>query len=251
MTSATQPLDPSTEEEPLSLCCPITHCMYRDPVFVPESGTTYDREALHAFWRTAGARRDVLTNALITSDQVYVDWNKRREVAAWLSDHPGHQPAGWPDRTQPPPPAAEPPRRRLTAVQRPLVALGNLGGGLRGVLTLMVVAVALGCGLTGFAEANSGSSSSRSNVAYPDLGALSAAPRTQGRIALSSADSLLHARVSRAHSLGDGVGSIAMAVSWLLFTGFWTRGAYVSGAPLPFICFSAVRRCRRLEPRDQ
>ena len=61
----------------------------------------------------------------------------------------------WPDRTQPPPPAAAATlRRRLAgAARQPLVALGHLhAGGLRAVLTLSVVAVALGCGLTGFLE---------------------------------------------------------------------------------------------------
>ena len=40
------------------------------------------------------------------SAQVYTDWNKRREVAAWLSANPSHTPEGWPDATQPPAAAA-------------------------------------------------------------------------------------------------------------------------------------------------
>ena len=55
-------------EESDALCCPITHCMLRDPVFVPESGTTYEREVLLNFWRTsAGVRRDVLSNQPLSS----------------------------------------------------------------------------------------------------------------------------------------------------------------------------------------
>lgn len=58
-------------EEPDALCCPITHCMLRDPVFVPESGTTYEREALLNFWSTsAGRRRDVLSNQPLSSEPV-------------------------------------------------------------------------------------------------------------------------------------------------------------------------------------
>jgi len=60
-------------EEPDALCCPITHCVLRDPVFVPESGTTYEREALLNFWSTcAGRRRDVLSNQPVSSDTVYI-----------------------------------------------------------------------------------------------------------------------------------------------------------------------------------
>jgi len=60
-------------EEPDALCCPITHCVLRDPVFVPESGTTYEREALLNFWSTcAGGRRDVLSNQPVSSDTVYI-----------------------------------------------------------------------------------------------------------------------------------------------------------------------------------
>jgi len=147
----------------------------------------------------------------------------------------------WPDRTQPPPPAAAAtPRRRLAgAARQPLVALGHLhAGGLRAVLTLSVVAVALGCGLTGFLEGPSAEVGG--DIAQPDLSALDAGARsTHGRVELSSAEGLLLVRVSRARSLGENTGSVAMAVGWLTFTGFWTRGAYLSGAPLPFVCFSA------------
>jgi hypothetical protein len=35
--------------EPVHLLCPITRVMYRDPVFVAESGNTYEREAIEGF----------------------------------------------------------------------------------------------------------------------------------------------------------------------------------------------------------
>ena len=35
--------------EPVHLLCPITRVMYRDPVFVAESGNTYKREAIEGF----------------------------------------------------------------------------------------------------------------------------------------------------------------------------------------------------------
>lgn len=141
-------------DEPDALCCPITHCMFRDPVFVPESGTTYERAALLAFWQRApGRRRDVLSNCAITSDTVFVDWNKRREVAAWLSAHPERTPAGWDDREPPPPRASEAtgegnnrPSGFARFVPRWPVWLPL---SLRGALVVAAVATALGLGFAG------------------------------------------------------------------------------------------------------
>jgi len=36
------------EMEPPALCCPVLQTMFRDPVFVPDSGNTYDRQVRHA-----------------------------------------------------------------------------------------------------------------------------------------------------------------------------------------------------------
>ena len=141
-------------DEPDALCCPITHCMFREPVFVPESGTTYERSALLAFWRRApGRRRDVLSNCAITSDTVFVDWNKRREVAAWLSAHPDVTPAGWDDREPPPPRASEAtgdgnnrPRDFARLIPRWAVWLPF---SLRGAIVVAVVSTALALGFAG------------------------------------------------------------------------------------------------------
>ena len=94
--------------EPAALCCPVTQVMYRDPVFVPESGNTYERAAIETFWTAqtragAGLPRDPLTNSELTTTKVYPNWDKRREVSAWLQEHPEYTPAGWPSREQPPP----------------------------------------------------------------------------------------------------------------------------------------------------
>ena len=65
-------------EEPDALCCPITHCVLRDPVFVPESGTTYEREALLNFWSTCtGQRRDVISNQPVSSETAYIYVERR------------------------------------------------------------------------------------------------------------------------------------------------------------------------------
>ena len=40
----------SSIDEPEHLLCPITRAMFRDPVFVPASGNTYERAAVARFW---------------------------------------------------------------------------------------------------------------------------------------------------------------------------------------------------------
>ena len=91
------------DDEPEELLCPITKAMMRDPVFVAGSGNTYEREAIETFWRGRGPRRDPLTNEELANAATYTNWDKRREVAAWLSRHPDRTPEGWPDRDVPPP----------------------------------------------------------------------------------------------------------------------------------------------------
>ena len=76
---------------------------------------------------------------------MYTDWNKRREVAAWLSAHPSHTPQGWPDATQPPAAAAaatgEGARSRWRAPRVPGLADAP---SVRGCVVALVVALALG-----------------------------------------------------------------------------------------------------------
>jgi hypothetical protein len=96
-------------EEPARLCCPVTQIMFRDPVFVPDSGNTYERQALETFWRAqsrAGAPpRDPLNNTVLATTQVFPNWDKRREVNAWLQAHPDYVPIGWASRDDIPPAA--------------------------------------------------------------------------------------------------------------------------------------------------
>jgi hypothetical protein len=89
-------------DEPAALCCSITHCMFRDPVVVVESGNTYERAAILEFWSHHSVPRDPLTNTVLTTQQLCVNWDKRREVAALLDQHPDHLPHGWASRDIPP-----------------------------------------------------------------------------------------------------------------------------------------------------
>lgn len=81
---------PAVAEEPLHLCCPITHMLFRDPVFVPESGSTYEREAVLQFWRQSRGQplRDAFSNMTLTSRTVLTNWGKRR-ARATAPEHTG------------------------------------------------------------------------------------------------------------------------------------------------------------------
>lgn len=91
----TGPLEPSV------FICPITHAMFRDPVFVPESGNTYERNAIQTHWSAQRKRRDPLTNVLCAGS-LHTNWGLRREVQSFLDEHVNYVPAGWEDRNLPP-----------------------------------------------------------------------------------------------------------------------------------------------------
>eukprot|EP01045_Picozoa_sp_COSAG04_P044881 COSAG04_NODE_15452_length_531_cov_1.312500_1_plen_127_part_10 len=79
---------PEPKPEPESLCCPISRCLFRDPVFVPGSGNTYERASIERFWATGKARsrrRDPLTNTKLAAGEsaLFTNWHVRREVASF------------------------------------------------------------------------------------------------------------------------------------------------------------------------
>lgn len=84
--------------EPEHLKCRIVHTMYRDPAFVPESGNTFEREAILKFWKSCHAPREPLTDTALSSTALQTNWGIRREVQQFLDDHPGYVPDNWPDR---------------------------------------------------------------------------------------------------------------------------------------------------------
>ena len=100
---------PEPKPEPESLCCPISRCLFRDPVFVPGSGNTYERASIERFWATGKARsrrRDPLTNTKLAAGEsaLFTNWHVRREVASFLERQPSSWvPTGWPDRRPPSP----------------------------------------------------------------------------------------------------------------------------------------------------
>ena len=138
---------PAAADEPEELTCPITRAMFRDPVFVAGSGNTYERAAIETFWRAPGPRRDPLTNAEFRrrdDARVFTNWDKRREVSAWLAKHPDRVPEGWPSRDVPPPiaPEDEPSRASRAAAANRRPVLFTAAAGVAAIATLAAAFVA-------------------------------------------------------------------------------------------------------------
>ena len=89
--------DRSDDDLPEELTCPITRTMFRDPVMVVESGHTYERSDVLSHFRRNGAK-DPFTNCALSSTEVMTNWAVRQIVQAWLDEHPGVTPDGWPNR---------------------------------------------------------------------------------------------------------------------------------------------------------
>lgn len=92
-----------TVVEPHWLMCPLTNALFRDPVFVVDSGNTYERDVVLGFWRIAGVAKDPLTNLQLATNDVRTNWAVRREVQSFLDEHPNYVPAGWDSRELPTP----------------------------------------------------------------------------------------------------------------------------------------------------
>ena len=89
--------DADLDAEPEVLMCPITRTMFRDPVFVVDSGHTYERSAILAHFERNGAK-DPLTRRALSSTKVTTNWAMRNVVQDWLDKHPGVTPDGWDSR---------------------------------------------------------------------------------------------------------------------------------------------------------
>ena len=89
--------DADLDAEPEELLCPITRTVFRDPVFVVDSGHTYERSAILSHFERNGAK-DPLTRRALSSTKVMTNWAMRNVVQAWLDKHPGVTPDGWDSR---------------------------------------------------------------------------------------------------------------------------------------------------------
>ena len=82
-----------SDAELTELICPITHCMFRDPVVV-DSGHTFDRRAILSHFKVNGAKNP-LTLLKLGSASVLTNWAMRNVVQGWLDRHPTVTPDGW------------------------------------------------------------------------------------------------------------------------------------------------------------
>jgi leucine-rich repeat protein SHOC2 len=89
--------DADLDAEPEELMCPITRTVFRDPVFVVDSGHTYERSAILSHFDRNGAK-DPLTRRALSSTKVMTNWAMRNVVQDWLDKHPGVTPDGWDSR---------------------------------------------------------------------------------------------------------------------------------------------------------
>jgi leucine-rich repeat protein SHOC2 len=89
--------DADLDAEPEELMCPITRTVFRDPVFVVDSGHTYERSAILSHFGRNGAK-DPLTRRALSSTKVMTNWAMRNVVQAWVDKHPGVTPDGWDSR---------------------------------------------------------------------------------------------------------------------------------------------------------
>ena len=85
-----------SDAELTELICPITHCMFRDPVVV-DSGHTFDRRAILSHFKVNGAKNP-LTLLKLGSASVLTNWAMRNVVQGWLDRHPTVTPDGWDSR---------------------------------------------------------------------------------------------------------------------------------------------------------
>lgn len=71
-------------DAPDDLRCPITHALFRDPVF-NSLGNTYERDAIRtAFDKQHWPKRDPLTNVELPDERLVPDQRARRAVTSWL-----------------------------------------------------------------------------------------------------------------------------------------------------------------------
>lgn len=222
---------PRAVEEPERLLCPITHSMYRDPVFVPESGNTYERSALEQYWATSPPARDPLTNVPLAGTNVHPNWMVRREVQQFLDDHPEYVPQGWPDRNVPSP-ASRPARGRLASG----LAAGFgprwfwLAAGVVVALILPMICSVAGMGIAPSRRTTS-SRAEHDNVTVLEP------PRHSLLNVTQEGDHLVAVLPARGVS-SEALEQMGFSVFWLGLTGAWTYGAVSGGAPLFFAAFS-------------
>jgi len=231
----------SAVEDPEQLLCPITHTMFRDPVFVPESGNTYERSAVEQYWATSPPPRDPLTNVALSGRTVHPNWMVRREVQRFLDTHPDYTPQGWLQREVPGSGSAPKGSTRHSAASWGLYLLGRCAM-LVALLTILLAAACWQADFVMFAiererQLAGGSESAATVPLRNSSGEVLRAPRGSSLRVSLHGDTLV-AELPPSGTSGDALPQLFFAVFWLAFTGCWTYGAVSGGAPLIFTAFS-------------
>ena len=163
--------------EKLRLTCPITHCIFKQPVLVSASGHTFEFEALARFWASAAPGtlcRCPITNIFVPPGSgVAVNFTIRQQVLDLLVQHATETPYGWEDRVLPP----QPSDAELQQLSAQLVRsaqegqAGQLGAGNAYRRVVPALAVGLLAALIGVAYASSSRATSTAHIAELEVAA--------------------------------------------------------------------------------
>jgi len=237
--------------EPDNIVCPITHVMFRDPVFVPESGNTYEQDAIVRYWANQQNPRDPLTNTPLPGAQLHTNWGIRREVQRFLDANPEYVPQGWPDRKVPPPASSKQTRDGIPMVAKPAMI----------AVSVVFAAVAAGCaghaawkslgwlnvndarGFENAVDDARGTSGLQFNgtsaTGTTDIERLRP-PRDSEIEAVKSANGVLEIRVPPSGLSTEALGQALFTAVWLGVTLTWTVGMLNGNAPWFVIAFSLM-----------
>ncbi len=105
-----------SDDDDEGLRCPISRCVFKDPVMIVGSGNTYERKCIETFFeklrRNGQVLRDPLTNEPLSSSntnssqkkasELITNWERRRAVQKYLEKLPLDKvPSGWETREVP------------------------------------------------------------------------------------------------------------------------------------------------------
>eukprot|EP00929_Paragymnodinium_shiwhaense_P027458 TRINITY_DN16112_c0_g3_i1.p1 TRINITY_DN16112_c0_g3~~TRINITY_DN16112_c0_g3_i1.p1 ORF type:complete len:469 (-),score=45.48 TRINITY_DN16112_c0_g3_i1:179-1522(-) len=229
--------------EPDRLLCSVTQVMFRDPVFVPESGNTYERDAILQYWASQARPRDPLTNTLLQTTALYTNWGVRREVQRFLEASPDYTPQGWTGCRVVPAPALD-----AAGVSR----LPHIGGWrparasiMLGIASLFVLWLAV---LWTRSTPSSGARldalhhgpTTENQLLEERLGLQFPRPPRGSKLHVQHDGQQLNIRIPAAGFSSETIGQVLFAVVWLSVTYVWTAGMWQGNAPFIIIAFSLV-----------
>lgn len=109
-STVVQTTSDSEDDEDEGLRCPISRCVFKDPVLIVGSGNTYERKSIETFFeklkKSNMPLRDPLTNEPLSNSrkacELITNWERRRAVQKYLEKLPLDKlPSGWETREVP------------------------------------------------------------------------------------------------------------------------------------------------------